>query len=225
MPLGQKEGKVSAPTRCYLLLGVDYIYMDYTFAGNAAPKRSEYDEVCRFCARDGVRDGEDSSATVSSSSSSAGFWLNPPSLLRVSHLWPQPRCGQDRVRRTASGSPCRSASDRGRSTPRVSSPATARRACSITSVFLGVSPLVSGLAFPVPRCVRVCACVVFVPGPWWSLSCFCGCLCCVGCAALVGPGAGVGPVGAFRGSAFWSGVASWCFSWVRVYLAIHTAGV
>ena len=31
--------------------------MDYTFAGNAMPKRAEYDGVCRLCARDGVRGG------------------------------------------------------------------------------------------------------------------------------------------------------------------------
>ena len=54
--------------RCYLLPGVDY--MDCTFASNAMPKRAGYDGVCRLCAREGLRDGEDSSATVSSSSSS-----------------------------------------------------------------------------------------------------------------------------------------------------------
>ena len=36
--------------------------MDYTSAGNALPKKSEYDRVCRFCARDGVREGEDNSS-------------------------------------------------------------------------------------------------------------------------------------------------------------------
>ena len=41
--------------KCYLLPGVDF--MNYTFAGNT---------VCRLCARVGVQDGGDSSATVSS---------------------------------------------------------------------------------------------------------------------------------------------------------------
>ena len=54
--------------KCYLLPGVGC--MDYTSSGNALPKKSEYDRVCRLCARYGVREGEDSSATVSSSSSS-----------------------------------------------------------------------------------------------------------------------------------------------------------
>ena len=61
---GKKKVRTLHPLgRCYLLPGVDY--MDYTFAGNATPKRSEYDGVGRLCARDGVRNGEDSSATVS----------------------------------------------------------------------------------------------------------------------------------------------------------------
>ena len=56
--------------KCYLFPGVDC--MDYTLAGNATPKRAECDGVCRLCACDGVRDGEDSSATASSSSSFEG---------------------------------------------------------------------------------------------------------------------------------------------------------
>ena len=44
--------------KCYLLPGVDV--MNYTFAGNALPKKAEYDNVCRLCARVGVQDGEDS---------------------------------------------------------------------------------------------------------------------------------------------------------------------
>ena len=64
------------PGKCDLL-GVDN--MDHTFAGNAMPKRAEFDGVCRLCARDGVRDGEDSCATVSLPSSPEG-----------SHLWPPP---------------------------------------------------------------------------------------------------------------------------------------
>ena len=68
-PLWKKEGEVSAPTRQRCLLSaVDY--MDFTFAGNAMPKKAEYVDVFRLCARVGVRDGEDSSATVSSSFSS-----------------------------------------------------------------------------------------------------------------------------------------------------------
>ena len=54
--------------KCYLLCGVDF--MNYIFVGNALPKKAEYDNVCRLCARVGVQDNEDSSATVSSSSSS-----------------------------------------------------------------------------------------------------------------------------------------------------------
>ena len=49
--------------RCCHLPGVDD--MNFSFTGIAIPEKSE-------CARDGVRDGEDSSATVSSSSSSDG---------------------------------------------------------------------------------------------------------------------------------------------------------
>ena len=56
------------------------------------------------------------------------------------------------------------------------------------------------MAFRVPRCVRVCVCVLFVSVPWWPLSCIYGS--CVGVAALAGPGAGVDPVVAFRGSVF-----------------------
>ena len=56
--------------RCYLLPGVDYL--DFSFLGKAMPRNSEYDCVCRLCAREGVRDGGNSSATVSSSSSSDG---------------------------------------------------------------------------------------------------------------------------------------------------------
>ena len=52
--------------RCYILPSVDY--MDYTSAGIVVPKNSEFDGVCRLCAREGLQDGEDSSATVSSSS-------------------------------------------------------------------------------------------------------------------------------------------------------------
>ena len=51
-----------------LLPGVDF--MNYTFAGNTFTKKAEYDTVCRLCARVGVQDDGDSSATVSSSSSS-----------------------------------------------------------------------------------------------------------------------------------------------------------
>ena len=54
--------------KCYLLPGVDFV--NYTFAGNAMPRKAEYDNVGRLCARVGVQDNEDSSATVSSSSSS-----------------------------------------------------------------------------------------------------------------------------------------------------------
>ena len=54
--------------KCYLLPRVDF--MNYTFAGNTFPKKAEYDTVCRLCARVGVQDDGDSSATVSSSSSS-----------------------------------------------------------------------------------------------------------------------------------------------------------
>ena len=53
--------------RCYLSPGVDYL--DYSFAGKVMPRSPGSDGVCRLCARDGVRDGGDSSATVSSSSS------------------------------------------------------------------------------------------------------------------------------------------------------------
>ena len=49
-----------------LVPGVDF--MNYTFAGNALPRKAEHDNVCRLCARVGVKDNEDSSATVSSSS-------------------------------------------------------------------------------------------------------------------------------------------------------------
>ena len=45
-PLRQEESQVLAPA--HLLPGVDS--MDYTFAGNAMPKRAEYDGVCRLCA-------------------------------------------------------------------------------------------------------------------------------------------------------------------------------
>ena len=56
--------------RCHRLPGVDYL--DYSSMGKAMPRNSEYDCVCRLCAREGVRDGGNSSATVSSSSSSEG---------------------------------------------------------------------------------------------------------------------------------------------------------
>ena len=46
--------------------------MNYTFAGNTFPKKADYDTVCRLCARVGVQDDGDSSATVSSLSSSRG---------------------------------------------------------------------------------------------------------------------------------------------------------
>ena len=51
--------------KCYLLPGE--VVMNYTFAGNALPKKAD---VWGLCARVGVQDGEDSSARVSSSSSS-----------------------------------------------------------------------------------------------------------------------------------------------------------
>ena len=54
--------------RCYPSQGVDYL--DYIFTSTVIPRSSGYDGVCRLCARDGVRDGGDSLATVSSSSSS-----------------------------------------------------------------------------------------------------------------------------------------------------------
>ena len=54
--------------RCYLLPGVDYL--DCSFPGKVMPQSAGYNGVCRRCARDGVRDEGDSSATVSSSSSS-----------------------------------------------------------------------------------------------------------------------------------------------------------
>ena len=54
--------------KCYLLPGVDF--MNYTFAGNTFPNKAEYDTDRRLCARVGVQDDGDSSATVSSSSSS-----------------------------------------------------------------------------------------------------------------------------------------------------------
>ena len=100
--------------RCYLLRGVDY--MDFPFTGIAMPKKFEYDGVCRLCARDGVRDGEDSSATVSSSSSSR-FQLNLSSL-------PITTCGRSRAARPprprleARGCPSPFAMDRGNTTRR-----------------------------------------------------------------------------------------------------------
>ena len=44
------------------LPGVDF--MNYTFTGNTFPKKAEHDTVCRLCARVGVQDDGDSSATV-----------------------------------------------------------------------------------------------------------------------------------------------------------------
>ena len=65
---GKKVRYLHQLGKCYLLPGVDFI--NYTFAGNTFPKKAEYDTVCRLCARVGVQDDGDSSATVSSSSSS-----------------------------------------------------------------------------------------------------------------------------------------------------------
>ena len=67
----RKEGQVHAPIWQVLALSWRRL-MDHTFAGNAMPKRAEYDGVRRLCARDGVREEEDSSSTVSCSSSSEG---------------------------------------------------------------------------------------------------------------------------------------------------------
>ena len=52
---------------CYLLPGVDYL--EYEFQGRTVPRSTQYDCVCSLCSRQGVRDGGDSSCTMSSSSS------------------------------------------------------------------------------------------------------------------------------------------------------------
>ena len=123
---------------------------------------------------------------------------------KVHHLYPQPRCGLG----AASGSRCRSATDRGRSTPRVDPPPQC--GTSLYFFFWGFSSS-SGLAFPVPQCVRVwwCLCRVCVGALVAPLVLLCGA--CVGVAALVGPGAGVGPVGPFCESVFRSRFRSWRF--------------
>ena len=94
--------------RCYLLPRVDY--MDYTSAGIVVPKKSEYDGACRLCAREGLRDGEDLSATVLAS-------LPSP---KRTHQWPLPRSAttvtasgaRGRPRRPVAG-PIPSATERG----------------------------------------------------------------------------------------------------------------
>ena len=57
---------------CYMLPGVDY--MRYTYAGSALPGTSDFDNVCKWCAKSpGFNDAEhNSSATDTSSSSEPG---------------------------------------------------------------------------------------------------------------------------------------------------------
>ena len=57
---------------CYMLPGVDY--MRYTYAGSALPSTSDFDSVCKWCAKSpGFNDTEhNSSATDTSSSSEPG---------------------------------------------------------------------------------------------------------------------------------------------------------
>ena len=57
--------------------------MDNAFAGNAVSKRSEYDGVCRLCARDGVRDGVLLVLVLR-------FWLNPPVAAAALRSGPRP---------------------------------------------------------------------------------------------------------------------------------------
>ena len=111
----------------------------------------------------------------------------PPELKSTSHLYPQQRCGPNRVWEPVSvrDRPWQFDSAR-RSTTTVWD-------FSLLFWERGFSSC-SGLAFPVP---------------WWALSCSCSA--CVGFAAKVGPGAGVGPVGPFCGSVFQSGCRSWRF--------------
>ena len=53
-PLRQKAGQVPCTSLASAASFPDVDYMDYTFAGNAMPKRAEYDGVRRLCARNGV---------------------------------------------------------------------------------------------------------------------------------------------------------------------------
>ena len=159
--------------------------MDFTFAGNAMPKRAEYDGVCRLCARDGVRE-EDSSATVSSSSSSEGSaWTQVCRSQEVFHLWPSPSYAGPRL--VAGVGPRPTVAVRLRESVQLIESMCVH--CS-SMAFLGFPH-----RFPAWRlAVRVCGvCVVSV----------CRCWCSCGCPA--GPCAGVGPVGAFSGSVFRSG--------------------
>ena len=167
--------------KCYLLLDVNH--MDYTcVTGRTRPRR------CPPRPRLEVPP-EPTKSTVAQ---------------KVSHLSLRSRAAV----RTASGSSCRSATDRCRSTPRVDPPPQCGTSLYLF-FFLGFSSC-SGLAFPVSRCVHVWWCLgESVSVPWWPFSCSCGA--CVGVAALISPGVGVGPVGLFCGSVFWSGFRSWRF--------------
>ena len=57
---------------CYMLPGVDY--MKYTYVGSALPSASDFDNVCKWCAKSPGFDGTEhvSSATDTSSSSEPG---------------------------------------------------------------------------------------------------------------------------------------------------------